>query len=51
LTQKGKEIEEKKWTQVYKKFTENIAKLSDEEKLDLKFALHKVNVLLKKLGD
>lgn len=51
LTPKGKESQDKKWMKIYQKFTENIAKLSDEEQIDLKFALHKVNVLLKKISD
>ncbi|WP_182480644.1 MarR family winged helix-turn-helix transcriptional regulator [Peribacillus asahii] len=51
LTPAGKEIEEKKWTELYQRFSKNLAKLSDEEKLDLNFALHKVNILLKKMED
>lgn len=51
LTPKGKEIENKKWTDIYRKFTKNLTKLSDEEKIDLAFSLHKVNVLLKKMED
>ncbi|MED0680615.1 winged helix DNA-binding protein [Aneurinibacillus thermoaerophilus] len=51
LTPAGKEIEDKKWTKIYQRFSENLTKLSDEEKLDLHFALHKVNVLLKKMED
>ncbi|AEG60993.1 MarR family winged helix-turn-helix transcriptional regulator [Desulforamulus ruminis] len=47
----GKEIVDKKWTGIYQKFSKNLTKLSDEEKLDLNFALHKVNVLLKKMED
>ena len=51
LTPAGKEIIDKKWTGIYQKFSKNLTKLSDEEKLDLNFALHKVNVLLKKMED
>ena len=51
LTSLGKEIEEKKWVKIYQKFNENLTKLNDEEKIDLKYALHKVNVLLKKMED
>lgn len=51
LTGKGKEIEEKKWNEIYRRFSNNLIKLSDEEQLDFKFALHKVNVLLKKMED
>ncbi|MFP3803018.1 MarR family winged helix-turn-helix transcriptional regulator, partial [Paraburkholderia sp. SIMBA_027] len=49
LTSLGKEIEEKKWVKIYQNFNENLTKLNDEEKIDLKYALHKVNVLLKKM--
>jgi len=49
LTAKGREIEEKKWSQIYHKFSGNIAKLTMEEQIDLQFALHKVNTLLKKM--
>lgn len=51
LTPAGKEIEDKKWTQIYQRLSKNLAKLSEEEQLDLNFALHKVNVLLKKMED
>ncbi|MGV3466908.1 MAG: MarR family winged helix-turn-helix transcriptional regulator [Heyndrickxia sp.] len=51
LTPKGKEIQEKKWTKIYQKFTESIAMLSEEEQRDLYYALHKVNVLLTKIAD
>ncbi|WCK54106.1 winged helix DNA-binding protein [Aneurinibacillus sp. Ricciae_BoGa-3] len=51
LTPTGKEIEETKWTKIYQRFSENLTKLNDEEKLDLNFALHKVNALLKKMED
>ncbi|MBB2481951.1 winged helix DNA-binding protein [Bacillus sp. APMAM] len=51
LTQNGQDIQDKKWTKIYQKFTDSISKLSDEEQLDLKFALHKVNVLLTKIAD
>ena len=51
LTQKGKAIEDKKWEKIYQKFNGNIAKLSMEEQLDLRYALHKVNILLKKMGE
>ena len=51
LAPKGKEIIDKKWTKIYQKFINKLCKLSDEEQLDLNFALHKVNVLLKKMED
>lgn len=51
LTPKGKEIKEKKWTEIYQKFSHNLTKLTDEDQRDLSFALHKVNVLLKKMEE
>lgn len=51
LTPAGKEIQDKKWLEIYKRLSKNLEKLSDEEQLDLSYALHKVNVLLKKMGD
>lgn len=51
LTSKGEEIEKKKWTVIYQRFIKNLTKISDEERIDLAFALHKVNVLLKKMDD
>lgn len=49
ITSKGKEIQQKKWTEIYQKFTNNLTKLTEEEKLDIAYSLHKVNVLLKKM--
>ncbi|MDN4525032.1 MarR family winged helix-turn-helix transcriptional regulator [Fictibacillus fluitans] len=49
LAPKGKEIQEKKWSEIYNRFTHNLSKLNDEEQRDLQFALHKVNVLLTKM--
>ncbi|MGG3692059.1 MarR family winged helix-turn-helix transcriptional regulator [Heyndrickxia ginsengihumi] len=49
LTAAGKDIQEKKWTNIYHHFSERLTKLSDEERIDLQFALHKVNILLKKM--
>jgi DNA-binding MarR family transcriptional regulator len=51
LTSKGREIENKKWTEIYQRFIKNLTRISNEEKLDLAFSLHKVNVLLKKMED
>lgn len=51
LTPAGREIVEKKWAEVYKKLHEDLKKLSTEERLDLNFALHKVNVLFKKMEE
>ena len=49
LTSAGKEIEDKKWTEIYKRLIKNLTKLSEEERLDLNFAFHKVNQLLKRM--
>jgi DNA-binding MarR family transcriptional regulator len=51
LTDAGKEIQNKKWAKIYLKFTENLSKLSDEEQQDLHYALHKVNLLFKKMEE
>lgn len=51
LTPKGKEIEEKKWTKIYQKFSNNLTKLTNEEQIDLAYALHKVNGLLRKMEE
>ena len=51
LTPAGKEIQDEKWTGIYKRFSKNINRLSDEEQLDFNYALHKINVLLKKMKD
>ncbi|GGE34969.1 hypothetical protein GCM10011391_12050 [Pullulanibacillus camelliae] len=51
LTEEGKRILDKKWTTLYHNISEKVTKLSEEEQLDLKFALHKVNHLLKKLDE
>lgn len=51
LTPKGKEIQDQKWGKIYQKFTESINKLNVEEQLDLRYALHKVNILLKKIRE
>jgi len=51
LTPLGKDILERKWTEVYRRFSRNLAKLMEEEQRDLNFALHKVNVLLKKMEE
>ncbi|WP_040205292.1 MarR family winged helix-turn-helix transcriptional regulator [Neobacillus jeddahensis] len=51
LTTRGTEIVGEKWAKIYQRFSDNLTKLSEEEKLDLNFALHKVNFLLKKLEE
>ncbi|MFT8309695.1 MAG: winged helix DNA-binding protein [Sporolactobacillus sp.] len=51
LTSKGRAIEEKKWIDIYQQFSFHLAKLKDEEQLDLHYALHKLNVLLTKMEE
>lgn len=51
LTPAGRETQDKKWTEAYKRLSKNLTKLSDEEQIDLNYVLHKVNVLLKKMED
>jgi MarR family transcriptional regulator, organic hydroperoxide resistance regulator len=51
LTPAGKEMEDKKWAVIYQRLSTNLTKLSDEEQIDLNFALHKINLLLKKMED
>lgn len=51
LTEKGKTSQQEKWTKIYQNFVNNLAKLNSEEQLDLHYALHKVNYLIKKMGD
>ncbi|MDP4087101.1 MAG: winged helix DNA-binding protein [Bacillota bacterium] len=51
LTPKGEEIEREKWAEIYGRFSKSLDRLNDEEKVDLNFALHKVNVLLKKMEE
>lgn len=51
LTTKGKEIHEKKWAEIYQRFSHNLSKLSKEELYDLNYALHKVNILLKRMEE
>lgn len=51
LTPAGKEVINQKWTKIYQNFSGNLMKLNNEEQTDLNFALHKVNVLLKKMEE
>ena len=50
LTPAGKAMEEQKWTTLYHKFIKDLDRLTDEEQFDFCFALHKVNLLLRKMG-
>jgi len=49
LTAAGKDIEERKWAGMYQKLSSNLTKLNAEELADFTYALHKANVLLKKM--
>jgi DNA-binding MarR family transcriptional regulator len=51
LTPKGKDTQDQKWGKIYQKFSESISKLNGEEQLDLRYALHKVNMLLIKMRE
>ncbi|MBT2668832.1 winged helix DNA-binding protein [Bacillus sp. ISL-4] len=51
LTEKGKTSQQEKWTKIYQNFVNDLSKLDSEEQLDLQYALHKVNYLLKKMED
>ena len=51
LTPAGREIEDKKWAELYKRLSRNLTKLCNEEQQDFSYALHKVNVLLRKMED
>ncbi|ACL20668.1 transcriptional regulator, MarR family [Desulfitobacterium hafniense DCB-2] len=49
LTTAGKDAEDQKWAGMYQRLSNNLTKLTDEEQADLTYALHKVNLLLKKM--
>jgi DNA-binding MarR family transcriptional regulator len=49
LTEQGKFSQQEKWTKIYQNFVNDLTKLNREEQLDLHYALHKVNYLLKKM--
>jgi DNA-binding MarR family transcriptional regulator len=51
LTEKGKSSQQEKWTKIYQSFAIDLSKLDSEEQLDLQYALHKVNYLLKKMEE
>lgn len=51
LSAKGTKTQEEKWKAIYQKFSENLSKLNEEDRRDLQFALHKVNLLLNKMED
>ncbi|ULT56824.1 winged helix DNA-binding protein [Neobacillus drentensis] len=51
LTEEGKTTQQEKWSKVYQNFVNDLSKLTGEEQLDLQYALHKVNFLLKKMEE
>ncbi|MBM7652615.1 MarR family winged helix-turn-helix transcriptional regulator [Neobacillus cucumis] len=51
LTEEGNITQQEKWSQIYQNFMDDLSKLDREEQLDLEYALHKVNVLLKKMEE
>ncbi|MDP4147328.1 MAG: winged helix DNA-binding protein [Bacillota bacterium] len=51
LTEKGKTSQHEKWTKINQNFVNDLSKLDSEEQLDLQYALHKVNSLLKKMEE
>ncbi|MEH6907787.1 winged helix DNA-binding protein [Neobacillus drentensis] len=51
LTEQGKSSQQEKWTKIYQNFVDDLTKLNREEQLDLHYALHKVNYLLKKMEE
>ncbi|MBA2872216.1 DNA-binding MarR family transcriptional regulator [Anoxybacillus calidus] len=51
LTEKGKTSQQEKWAKIYQNFVNDLSKLDREEQLDLQYAMHKVNYLLKKMED
>ncbi|WP_066253823.1 MarR family winged helix-turn-helix transcriptional regulator [Neobacillus drentensis] len=51
LTEQGKFSQQEKWTKIYQNFINDLTKLNHEEQLDLRYALHKVNYLLKKMEE
>ncbi|WEG14701.1 MarR family transcriptional regulator [Pullulanibacillus sp. KACC 23026] len=51
LTPAGREVEESKWKAIYQKLEKKLEKLNAEEQMDLRYALHKVNVLLTKVEE
>ncbi|MEH7417281.1 winged helix DNA-binding protein [Neobacillus drentensis] len=49
LTEEGKTTQQEKWSKIYQNFVDDLSKLDSEEQLDLQYAMHKVNVLLRKM--
>lgn len=51
LTEKGEISQQERWSKIYQNLVKDLTKLDSEEQLDLQYALHKVNVLLKKMEE
>jgi DNA-binding MarR family transcriptional regulator len=49
LTKKAEEVQHERWKQIYNNFTDNLEKLSDEDRRDLLYGLHKTNRMLSKM--
>ncbi|PLS08011.1 MarR family winged helix-turn-helix transcriptional regulator [Neobacillus cucumis] len=51
LTENGTASQQEKWAIIYQNFVADLAKLDTEEQLDLQYALHKVNILLRQMEE
>lgn len=49
LTKKAEDVQHERWKQIYNNFTDNLEKLSDEDRRDLLYGLHKTNRMLSKM--
>lgn len=49
LTPLGNELMNQKWIKIYQRLGQHLTKLNEEELIDLHYALHKANFLLKKM--
>ncbi|MGG2065078.1 winged helix DNA-binding protein [Bacillus sp. S14(2024)] len=49
LTKKAEDVQHERWKQIYNNFTDNLEKLSDEDRRDLLYGLHKTNKMLAKM--
>lgn len=51
LSEKGKEMITKKWEGLYHLFCQKLEKISEEDQIDLEYAIHKVIRILSKLNE
>ncbi|TKI79310.1 winged helix DNA-binding protein, partial [Bacillus wiedmannii] len=49
LTEKAEKVHYEGWKQIYKNFTVNLEKLSEEDRRDLTYGLYKTNTMLSKM--